>query len=445
MNIIIVGGGTAGYLAAYELQTLDFIESILLIEDEELGIIGTGEGSTGLFTYFVDKVGEKEFLEKTSSTYKLGVYYKNWGNNFLAPIDTPPVENKLELYESNYSIKETHINAFLMEHEYDPYTTISGKEWKTASSVAYHFDGHEVGQFFRSKCNAKVTIINDSIKTIVSNNNKIEKIISKSGNEYSGDYYTDCTGFARIFGKHFDLEWDDYSDYLLIDSAMPFQLPVSIRNYTTAQAMDYGWCWEIPKRNNLGCGYNFSSKFISNERALEECKKIYGDITPIKFIKYQPGSYKTTMGENWNIIGIAGGFLEPLEATTIHTSILNIFSMIDVLTNSQSIDLHNELSYEMSQDMRDFIQLHYFCERNDTDFWKTFYNHEIKLSEKQKIQLNLIKNNKLESAFKFIGYDLLYPMLKGMNKTNTKINKPKNEVLTYIEMFKKMGYFKPYE
>lgn len=445
MNIVIIGGGTAGYLAAYEMQTLDFVKSIQLIEDKNLGIIGTGEGSTGLFTYFVDKAGEQDFLKKTNSTYKLGIQYKNWGNDFIAPIDTPPVENKLELYKSDYSIEETHINAFLIKHGYDPYSTVSGKQWKTAGSIAYHFDGHEVGQFFKSKLNNKVTVVDDSIKLILSNNNKIEKIVGDSGIEYAGDYYVDCTGFARLFGKHFDLEWDDYSEYLLIDSAMPFQSPADIRNYTTAQAMDYGWCWEIPKRNNLGCGYNFSSKFITNDQALAECRETYGNITPIKFIKYQPGCYKTLMGDNWNIIGIAGGFLEPLEATTIHTSILNIFSMIDVLSENQSVEMHNDLSYEMSQDMRDFIQLHYFCGRADTEFWKKFNNYEVKLSEKQKKQLDLIENNKLESVFKFIDYDLLYPMLKGMNKTVTTHDKSKNELLTYIEAFKKLEYFKPYK
>jgi len=446
LNIVIIGGGTAGYLAAYELQTLTFVNSILLIEDEEKGIIGTGEGSTGLFTYFVDKAGEKDFLKKTNSTHKLGVWYKNWGRDFISPIDTPPVENKLELYESDYNIDESHINAYLIKHGYDPYSTVNGKHWKTASSVAYHFDGHDVGKFFRSKCKNKVTVINDSIESIVSNNNKIEKIVGKSGKEYTGDHFADCTGFTRLFGKHFDLEWDDYSDYLLIDSSMPFLMPSEIRNYTTAQAMKYGWCWEIPKRNNLGCGYNFSSKFISNGQALEECKEKYGDtITPVKFIKYQPGCYKTTMGDNWSIIGIAGGFLEPLEATTIHTSILNIFSMIDVLAGNQSVSLHNSLSYEMSQDMRDFIQLHYFCDKDDTDFWKKFNNYEVMLSEKQKIQLDYIKTNKLESAFRFIGYDLLYPMLKGMNKTVEKNHRPKNELLTYIEAFNKLGYFKKYE
>lgn len=445
MNIIIIGGGTAGYLAAYELQTLDFVNSITLIEDESLGIIGTGEGSTGLFTYFVDKAGERDFLKKTSSTHKLGVWYKNWGNDFIAPIDTPPVENKYELYQSDYTIDETHINAFLIRNGYNPYSDVSGKRWKTASSVAYHFDGHETGQFFRSKCNSKVKIVNDSIETIESHNDKVIKLIGKSGNEYVGDHYADCTGFARLFSQHFDLEWDDYSDYLLIDSSMPFQLPADIRNYTTAHAMDYGWCWEIPKRNNLGCGYNFSSKFISNDQALDECKKIYGDITPVKFIKYKPGCYKTSMGSNWNVIGIAGGFLEPLEATTIHTSILNIFSMIDVLSSDQSVDMHNELTYEMSQDMRDFIQLHYFCGRSDTEFWKMFDTYQVALSDKQKIQLDLIKNNSLESVFKFIGYDLLYPMLKGMNKTSNSNTRPKNELLTYIEAFNKLGYFKPYE
>jgi tryptophan halogenase len=444
LNVIIIGGGTSGYLAAYELQSLEHVESITLIEDSSVGIIGTGEGSTGLFTYFVDKAGESGFLKQTSSTYKLGVVYKDWGTDYIAPIDTPPVANKNELYSSDYAIDETHLNAFLIKNGYNPNVTINGHAWSVAGSRAYHFDGHEVGKFFKFLCNHKVTVVDDSVIDVNVVENKIQSLTGKSGINYTGNYFVDCSGFSRVLANKFNLEWDDYSDHLLIDTAMPFLMPSTIRNHTVAKAMDYGWCWEIPKQNNLGCGYNFSSRFTTNEEALNECKKVYGNITPIKFIKYQPGCYKTTMGDNWCLIGIANGFLEPLEATTIHTTILNIFSMIDVMLGEQSVEVHNELSYKMSQDMRDFIQLHYFCGRSDTEFWRMFNDERVKISDAQKQQLDYISANEQKSAFMFIGYELLYPMLKGMKKTRSLGTKPSNEVLSFIRGLESSGFFKKY-
>ena len=442
MNIIIIGGGTAGYLVSYELQEFDFIKSITIIESPEIGIIGTGEGSTGLFSYFVTKSGEKNFLKDTNSTYKLGVVYKDWGSDYIAPIDVPHVENQKDLYISKYNVEETHINAFLIKNNFSPYSYINEKEWKVASSVAYHFDGHEVGKFFKKKLNHKSKVINDTIIEIVSHENKITKVIGSSG-EYNADYFIDCSGFSRLFAKHFNLSWEDYSDYLLIDRSLSFQLPKEMRNYTKSQAMKFGWCWEIPKRNNLGCGYNYSSQYITDEEAISECKEKYGDINPIKTIKYSPGCYKSCMGDNWNIIGISNGFLEPLEATTIHSTILNIFSMIEVFNQEKTILEHNNYCYGMSQDMRDFIQLHYFCGRNDTNFWKKFDNFEVKLSENQQKQLEYIKNKDLRSAFKFIDYNLLYPMIKGMGKTIEK-GYPRNEIKHFITMLSELNYFKKY-
>lgn len=443
MNIIIIGGGTAAYLVSYELQEFDFVSSITIIESPDIGIIGTGEGSTGIFSYFVSKCGEESFLKNTNSTYKLGVYYKDWGNDYIAPIDVPHVLNQNEIYQSNYDITDTHLNAFLIKNNFSPYCNINGKRWKVAPSVSYHFDGHKVGKFFKTKLNHKTKVVYDNIEKIVSNHNKIEKFQGILG-EYSGDYFIDCSGFSRLFANHFDLCWEDYSDYLLIDRSIPFRLPKNIRNYTTSQAMKFGWCWEIPKSDSLGCGYNYSSKFVSDDEALEECREKYGEIIPIKTIKYSPGSYKTCMGDNWNIIGISNGFLEPLEATTIHSTILNLFSMIEVFNGEKTILDHNNYCYEMSQDMRDFIQLHYFCGRDDTDFWKKFNNFQVKISENQKKQMEYIKNKDLKSAFKFIDYNLLYPMLKGMDKTYNTGKCPQNEIKQFIDGFKKMSYFKNY-
>lgn len=444
MDVVIIGGGTAGYLAAYELQSLEQIQSITVIENSSIGIIGTGEGSTGLFSYFVDKVGERDFLSHTSSSYKLGVWYKDWGvDEYIAPIDSPPVENKDELYHSGYNIEETHINAFLIKNSLSPYSEINGYQWKTAGSIAYHFDGHEVGRFFRSKCGEKVKIEDDLIAEIESVDGKILRLTGSSGKKYNGDYFIDCSGFARLFARHFELEWDDYSRYLLIDRSMPFQLPAVRRNYTQATAMKYGWCWEIPKTNNLGCGYNFSSRFLSDDQAIAECTEVYGDIKPIKFIKYSPGSYKTAMGVNWNIIGISGGFLEPLEATTIHTSIMNIFSMVEVLSGDKTVEEHNSFCWEMSRDMRDFIQLHYFCGRRDSDFWRSFADFDVEISENQRTQLEYIRCNQTKSAFRFVNYDLLYPMIKGLRMVHDRSDFPKNDLLSVIEKFKEFDYFAP--
>ena len=215
-NVIIVGGGTAAWTTAYQLSKSDSVNSIKIIYSGEIPIIGTGEGATGSLNDIILKGDDKQFLEKTNSTVKLGILFENWqgeGTSFrkfvdgwyydgLKPVPWSPGKHKKDIdimykmLEEDADIEDYSVNAFLMKHGIHDYTEVKRH--------TYHFDGKNVGQFFRDRCleTNKVVEAIDTIVEVVHENGQIKNLKGKE-DIYAGDYYIDCTGFARLFDKTF--------------------------------------------------------------------------------------------------------------------------------------------------------------------------------------------------------------------------------------------------
>ena len=215
----------------------------------------------------------------------------------------------------------------------------------------------------------------------------VKHLLLEGGKKVKGDFFIDCTGFARLLiSKVEDNKWVSYKDNLLIDSALNFNYEHDedepIKNYTHAWAQKYGWCWEIPTQTRMGCGYVFSSQYTDFDKAHDEIskavKKRYGKKIDVqRQIKFNTGRYEKFWCKNVLSAGLSSAFIEPLEATSIHATMMQVTHFIENYYKEDMPFKVNELQEQYNSEMtqmwdniRDFIVYHYITPRKDTKFWK---------------------------------------------------------------------------
>lgn len=441
MKICIIGGGTAGWFAANYISSVQPEHEITVVESSKIGIIGAGEGSTGIFATMLHqqlKISFEEFLVGAKATQKLGIRFHNWqgdGRSFIAPLDnTDSAEREFWDLSLMYHVhKHGNKNAYS--------STINGTlASQGLSSVhrfnngvvprhSYHFDGHHVGKFLKSRLldqRKDVRVIDSEvIDARLDDRGYVEAVKLKSGQSIRADVWVDASGFARVFAKYVDHGWHSYSQYLSCDRAIPFLLPHkdTVDPLTEAFAMNSGWMWQIPTQERLGCGYVFDSDFISEDQALKEVElKLGHSVDPIKVIKFEPGRYERAIVKNVVSIGLAQSFLEPLQATSIHGTMGILFQMMqfwlrpwgmanDTLTEKINQDINQGIDH-----FADLIQCHYRSGRSDTEFWR----HTQELPErpfltelKEIAKHRWLNNGDWRQTYGSAGYGVfIYPLLE---------------------------------
>lgn len=390
MKIVIVGGGTAGWLAAYFInKCFPNIYNISIVESSKLGIIGAGEGSTGTMVdllngYWFDyKVDINNFLKKTNGTKKFGIKHINWSKNkktYFAPLDTSPTGFDLDDYFLKYILyKNKNLNTHLS-------STIGIKYQNRIfnDTNAFHFDGNKVGEFFKNICVSEHNnvVIDSIVKNIKLNNNgHVEYIQLDNGQNVCADLFIDCTGFSRIISNSVKTKWISYKNILPLNTAMPFIMKndSQIDPVTKAHALSSGWMWEIPLQTRKGMGYVFDKNFISVDDAKAEIERyLKKEIEPIKIINFDSGHVDKFWNKNVINFGLSSSFVEPLEATSIHNTIIQIAIFVkEFLTNNKEnlFKKENEIKYnqritKLNQLTIDFISIHYQGGRDDSKFWK---------------------------------------------------------------------------
>lgn len=358
-NIVIVGGGTAGWLTALYIKHIWKNSDVQLIESSKIGILGAGEGSTTHFPAFIKDLGidENEFMYRTKSTYKIGIDFGNWrGDDYV--------------YQHNF-IHTWTINSLSNQFDLDYYT-------KSKQAYGYHFDARLVAEFFKEKALERGIKWIDALSTGVKQNDDgdVEYVLFEDGSELKTDFVFDCTGFARnIIGKVFNSEWESYEEWLKVNAAIPFFLPRNSKEMNTStesNAMDYGWMWKIPLQHRWGCGYIFDENKISVEDAKKEVEKLLGHtIESPKTFRFKPGAFKDVWIKNCLAVGLSSGFLEPLEATSIMTAITQLLLFKEYFENGK-INEYNKRIKAVNDENMNFIYYHYICDKNDTDFWKEY-------------------------------------------------------------------------
>ena len=400
MQVNIVGGGTAGLIAALVIKKLLPLFDVSILESSKIGIIGVGEGSTEHWRTFCElcDIDIDELVKETEATHKYGIYFEGWTNH------TPKYFHSISSYELHndsvpvydWANSNGKLLTNLLSHPlfienciHKPFQ-VDGEGNEITEGLSFHkqtnqfhFDTFKLNSYFHKLCKKRgISVIDDKVtKLNIKEDNGFIGSVSCGENEYSADFWIDATGFSRVLMSALgNNEWESYSKYLLVDSASPFPTPPDpngeIRPYTRARAASSGWVWEIPTQSRRGNGYVYSSQHIDDEAVLEELSQMTGySIESPRFIHFDSGFLKTQWHKNCVAIGLASSFVEPLEATSISTAIQQARLLCTFLGSyspghSASIKRYNQIMDEFHQNLVSMIALHYVSDRRDTQFWR---------------------------------------------------------------------------
>ena len=407
MNIVIVGGGTAGWLAALMIsKTFKEKHKVTLIESESIGIVGVGESSTGFLRGVVGNevydygCNEFDFMKQTKAMPKLGILFKEWdGTNteYMEPIDSPLPDmgvgtNSLisSLKANDLDISLSSINGNLVKNNLSSFYSKNEKVFSD-NRHAYNFDSKSAGDYFRKICADSVEKIIGEVSEInLDDDGFVTSLLMSSGEIINGDFFIDASGFSRIFSKKMGIKFIDYKD-LTVNSAITFKLDYEYLNnerlfYTISWAQKFGWMWMIPRADFIWCGYTYDNNYINESQAKSEIeKKLKRKINVVRTLKFNPGRLEKTWDKNVLSIGLASSFLEPLEATSIHGTITQLNSFIymyledslEKTVTKTKQDVYNEQNSQMVENFRSFILLHYTGSRKDTKFWENINNNAL--------------------------------------------------------------------
>jgi tryptophan halogenase len=418
--------------------------SITVIESEEIGILGAGEGSTPTFITFLESIdiSISDLVKDCDATIKNGIKFTNWNNdnsfyyhgfyNFLEDEDlffkhikpspvtvaSIAINNGLKEIEISEQVSEKNKVPFIFKEKRDEDPVL---DYENIAYVSIHFNATKLANKLKQIALTRgIKIVEGKIKTVELNDKSyVESIVLENNNIVSCDFVFDCSGFHRlIVGKIFNSKWKSYKEFLPVDSAVPFFVDMTdkIPPYTEAIAMKYGWMWKIPLQNRFGCGYVYDSFLISESEAIKEIEDYLGyePLYPRKDkggFKFNAGCYEEVWINNCVAIGLAGNFIEPLEATSIWASTLQLtrfFEITDCISVS-SDNLREEFNKNIlgiNTQISDFIYFHYMTLRKDTEFWKKFSYENA--PEKIKEKINVWKN-RLPSKLDRPEYEDLWP------------------------------------
>ncbi|MCJ8320889.1 MAG: tryptophan 7-halogenase [Colwellia sp.] len=449
-SLCIVGGGTAGWMAATLLSTTlrGSNIKITVVESADIGTIGVGESTVPSIMDFVQacQIDLKEFIQATSASFKLGIRFDDWltpGESYFHPFGRVGKDiNGFDFYQAWLkSLADGQTtrwvdhspSAIMAEQERFMLRPHQSENWVLSNYAhALHLDAVKVAQYCRELCLKRgVTRIEATVKEVtLDNKDFVRSLTLDNGTIVSSDFFIDCTGFTGLLiEKALKVGFDDWSHYLPCNRAVTVQTE-QVNNpvpYTIATAQKAGWSWNIPLQHRTGNGYVFSDKFCSDEQAVETLvNSINGKmINEPRIIPFVTGKREKIWHNNCLALGLASGFLEPLESTAIHLVYKTLVHFIKHFPDSD-FDVDNEQAFNQKidddfEEIRDFIILHYCTSgRDDTEFWRWCQTMPIPESLDIKIRL-FKKRGQLEHTHgQFFSCDSWCSILEGM-----KIRPPK--------------------
>lgn len=403
-RIVIVGGGTAGWLAAWICSARVAQNrrpwEVVMIESSAIPTIGVGEGTTALFKGFLEhfKLAEDEFVRETRATFKLGIRHRGWDGSeryYDGPIDDPhwqndvpglPERELLNFHAVAQGLRVSqshHFGQLMREHKVPFVRRGEAIERSSEFSHAYHFDNAKVAAWLRARL-PDLPVIDAVVEGVDTGEERrtITTLRCADGRTVAGDFFIDCTGFRRLLVKALGGDaWVSYADCLPVNRAFPFQLPhrpgAPVAPYTHAWALDAGWLWQIPTQDRVGNGYAYCDRFAEPAQAQAEVERRLGHpIEPLADIRFEVGRLERVWTGNCMAAGLASGFLEPLEATSIHTTLVQLLLFDrdcmagEVPGAPAAADAFNATVARVMDDFRTFLVVHYRGGRADTPFWR---------------------------------------------------------------------------
>ena len=388
MKILIVGGGSAGWMTAATLESQFPNYKISLIESKNISTVGVGESTLGQITDWMRllKIKDKDFIKHVDGSYKLSIkftdFYKK-GEAFHYPFGIPPTQDT-RAGTNDWWFKKM-LNSETPYSDYADCTYPLQMAYVNQNKFdinqvtrAYHFDATKFGLWLKNNYCKKIKHIIDDVVSIEQDKNGITSL----NNKYKADLYIDCTGFkSLLLDKTLKEPFESYSDMLPNDSAWATKIQYKNKEkelvpYTNCTAIENGWVWNIPLWSRIGTGYVYSSKFVDDVTALKEFKKHLGqEDLEFKNIKMRVGIHNRLWVKNVVAIGLSSGFIEPLESNglfSVHEFLICLLKNLQREKISQwDRDNFNYQCKHMFKNFAEFVGLHYaLSHRNDTEYWK---------------------------------------------------------------------------
>lgn len=427
-NIVIVGGGSAGWLTAgiiaaeYRDRGKDSLQ-VTLIESPEVSSIGVGEGTWPSMRTTLKKIGisETDLIRVCSASFKQGSKFVGWksgaaGDVYHHPFTIPQgyaESNLLAAWQAEYANRPfaevVSVQNYVSEHGCAP-KQISTPEYAGVVNYGYHLDAGKFGELLQRHCseNLGVTHIRDHVVSIVSaSDGDIESISTRESGLIKGDLFIDCTGSnCLLLGQHYRIPFVAKHKYSFNDSAIAAQVPygeesTAIASATVATAKSAGWTWDIGLSTRRGVGYVYSSTHITHEQAESELRahiaasighKKAEELTTRK-LPIHAGYRQKFWHKNCVAIGMSAGFIEPLEASALALVELSANMIRDELPlTRESMDIvsarFNEIFNYRWERIVDFLKLHYvLTQRRDTEYWRDAASPETMSDELRKMLL----------------------------------------------------------
>jgi flavin-dependent dehydrogenase len=416
-NIVIVGGGSAGWMsAAFLIKTFPDM-NITVIESPDHPTVGVGESTFVSIAQFRDYLGikDEDFMPLCDASYKMSVKFTDFydinSGSFHYPFRTPDVSGtqngladwlEIKAFYPNLDVNDFARSYFPSAALYENNKFIDSHQgefgnWNKQTDVAYHFDATKFGLYLKNNyCMPRgVKLLSTTVTKIMSDSNGISGLELATGEIVTTDLYIDCTGFkSMLLSGELQEPFTPYSDILLNDSAWAVRVPYidkerELEPFTNSTALGNGWAWNIPTWSRIGTGYVYSSKFINKEDALEEFKnylcsdkmvipRTREQIDSLEFqhIPMRIGLHKRTWVKNCVALGLAAGFIEPLEGNGLMSVMVFLQYLAKSLLKGKvtklDIDTYNSVTSSLFKDLAEFIAMHYaFSIRDDTPYWKT--------------------------------------------------------------------------
>ncbi len=416
-HVVVVGGGTAGWMTAAGLASMlgPTGLKVTLIESEAIGVVGVGEATLPHIKQFNDTIGvdEAEFMTATSATFKLGIEFVNWGrkgDSYIHPFGEFGLPNDGVAFHQywrkfaddpevgpldDYSLPVVACRAgkFQPPSE-DPRSVLSTYRY------AYQFDALQYAPFMRAHAEKRgVTRIEGKVidVSLDAQSGAVTSLALDDGREVAGDLFVDCTGFfGLLIEKVLETGYDDWSEWLPADRAVaaPCESAGPLLPFTRATAHESGWSWRIPLQHRTGNGHVYSSQFLPDEAACDTLlTNLEGKpLADPRLLRFVTGKRRKLWNRNVVAIGLSGGFLEPLESTSIYLIQEGITKLLELFPDTQDCDVEiAEYNFWMDlqfERIRDFLILHYNAtERADSDFWNHMRTMRVPDSLHERLEL----------------------------------------------------------
>jgi len=416
-KVLIVGGGTAGWMSAgVLLHTLGKSYQIQLIESDEISTVGVGEATIPSIIAFNSLIGidEDEFMRETQATFKLGIQFKNWGAKGDAYIhgfgsmghDTGLVSFHhywLKMHQAGQAQRLDDYSINLLACQYNKFTRADPSTPNSPLAHirhAFHFDAGLYARYLRKyseKLGVKRTEGKIASVQVHPETGFVTSVTMENGDVHAADLFIDCSGFrGLLIEQTLKTGYDDWSHWLPCDSALavPCESVSPLLPYTRSTAHSAGWQWRIPLQSRIGNGHVFCSQYMGQDEASRILmNNLDGKaLAEPRLIRFVTGKRKKFWNKNVVAIGLSSGFMEPLESTSIHLIQQGIVRLTELFPdsgfNEADIDEYNRQCTTEFEQIRDFIILHYKAtQRSDSDFWNYCRTMEVPDSLKRKMAL----------------------------------------------------------